>query len=142
MLLTIGAAAAFYVSPSPRASLRVLSSTMEEKETVGPTFFEDLVQAVDCASHFGKCDLAVLDELALKVEGGSNDCTFEDAFDGKECQHEMDDRKALANMLRMQSQLRHEMASIESNLFVKDVREENNIRERDLEMELLEEDSF
>ena len=134
-----GSGSAFYVSPRPTKGPPLLSSTNDDNVV---TYFEDLVEAVECAAHYGKCDLAVLDELAVKVETGADDCTFEDGRDEAECNHEMNDRQAVANMLRLQAQLRKEMETLDNNLFVKDVRNEHDIRDRDMEMEILEEDGI
>jgi len=105
------------------------------------TYFEDLEKAVDCAETFGKCNIDLLHELAEKVDAGSDTCMWETTQEL--CQKEIDDRKDLADVLRLQAELRLRMEYLDtSNLFVDNVKAEHDMLERDDEMELLSEDAM
>ena len=59
------------------------------------------------------------------------------------CQRNLNDRKDVAQVLRLQAELRLRMEYIDkANLFVDDVKAEHDIRERDEEMERLLEDAM
>ena len=59
------------------------------------------------------------------------------------CQKEIDDRKDVAEILRMQAELRLRMDYLDrANLFADDVRAEHDILQRDMEMEILGEDGI
>lgn len=143
-LLVVGITSTSAFSAGPLLPSRQkdrLSGALFEKSEQVITYFEDLEKAVDCATKFGKCDVAVLHELADKVDAGSDSCIWE--VDADLCQKEIDDRKDLASVLRLQAELRLRMDYIESaNLFVDDVKAEHDIREREDEMELLSEDAM
>jgi hypothetical protein len=103
------------------------------------TYFEDLELAVHAVTKFGALEPEALLTLADKVDAGADSCMFESAE--VLCEKEITDRKDVAEVLRMQAELKLRMEAIEgSSLFVTDVLEEANIRDRDLEMELLSED--
>ena len=109
----------------------------------GMTYFEDLVQAVKAATHFGMCDSDKLHELADKVEQGADTCVFEVETDQELCQKEIDDRIDVAQVLRLQAELQLRMEAIEgSSLFAGDILDEDAIRQRDDLLDLLSEDSI
>jgi len=132
-----------FVAPKVRPLSRPMALSSEtEKEKQAITYLDDWVRAVDCASKFGLCDVTELHELADKVEAGSDDCTFEgNTMDL--CDKEIQDRKDVAGLLRLQAELQLGMDYLEkANLFAHDVIEEHDLRERDLEMEILSEDGI
>jgi hypothetical protein len=109
------------------------------------TYFEDLELAVHAVTQFGALAPDALIKLADKVDAGADSCLFESAAndDGFLCDKEIADRKDVAEVLRMQAELKLRMEAIAgSSLFVEDVLEEANIRGRDLEMEILSEDGI
>ena len=126
----------------PTTALRAESSKEEGEPVVA--YFEDWVEAVECASHFGRCSLGKLEELAEKVEAGlDSGCTFESDLDEEMCDKERADRQRVADLLRLQANLKQGMEDLEhANIFARDVRDEHDIRERDLEIELLCEDGI
>ena len=117
-----------------------LPSTSESEAV---SYFEDWVEAIDCASQFGECDIDKLRTLADKVQAG-DDCTFESSEANQEaCDKERADRQRVADMLRLQAHLQEQMDDLEVvNAFARSVRDEQNIRERDMEIELLSEDAL
>ena len=94
-------------------------------------YFDDLVQAVDCASHFGQCDVQTLHDLADKVDSGYSDdndmlCMYETT--PELCDKEIQDRKDVAKLLRLQAELQLGMEYLENaNLFAANVRDERNV---------------
>ena len=101
-----------------------------------------LEQAVHAVTKFGTLPPDDLLKLADKVENGASECLFEGAS-ADLCDKEIQDRQDVAEVLRMQAELKLRMEAIEgSSLFAADVLEEANIRARDLEMELLSEDGI
>lgn len=131
-------------------SITRVSSTAEAAEEQQQrqviTYIDDLVEAVDCASHFGKCDVRKLHELADKVDFAARDdeCTFEIAMVNADlCDKEIQDRQDVANLLRLQAELRLGMEYLEkANLFAANVQDEHDIRDRDMEMEILSNDGI
>ena len=105
------------------------------------TYFEDLVRAVKAVTTFGLCDADELNTLADKVEAGADSCVFEV---GEElCDKEIEDRKDVAEVLRMQAELQLRMDAIRgSSLFASDVEDEYDIRQRDELLEILSEDAM
>jgi hypothetical protein len=144
LLLLICAAHGFGLislgSPPVRSSAGLFSATTETSPQV-VSYFDDWVEAIDCASQFGTCDIETLEKLADKVRAGDG-CTFE-TENTEACDQERVDRQRLAEMLHLQAQLRQQMDDLEvTNAFVRYVRDENNIRDRDVEMEILSEDAI
>lgn len=140
----LGTVSAF-TTPSVRHSrttTAVFSAVEEEEKEQAVTYSEDWVRAVDCASHFGRCDVTELHDLADKVEAGSDECVFQG--DTKTlCDKEIEDRKDVAELLRLQAELQLGMDYLEkANLFAHDVMDEHDLRERDIEMEILGEDGI
>ena len=131
---------AFSIAPRMAAPLfGPLFAETKSPEVI--TYFEDLEKAVDCASTFGKCSVPLLRELADKVDAGSDSCMWE--VSQELCQKEIDDRKDVADILRLQAELVLRMEYLDrANLFADDVRAEHDIRQRDDEMELLSEDAM
>ena len=121
---------------------RAVASTRLYSTTEEATNLDDMVRAVDCASHFGKCNIELLHELADKVDIGSDTCWYE-TEDANLCEKEIQDRKDMADLLRLQAELRLGMEYLnKANLFSADVMAEKDMRERDLEMEILAEDGI
>ena len=107
------------------------------------TYFDDLVRAVKAVTTFGLCDSDELHTLADKVEAGADSCMFEVADDAFLCDKEVEDRKDVAEVLRMQAELQLRMDAIKgSSLFAGDVLDEEDIRERDEMLEILGEDAM
>ena len=117
------------------------SSTTSNEDTV-TTYFDDLVDAVKASTTFGLYGPDKLHELADKVDAGASSCIFE--VEGNTlCEKEIQDRKDVAEVLRMQAELQLRMQAIEgSSLFVDDCLAEDAIRQRDDLMELLGEDAL
>jgi hypothetical protein len=81
-----------------------------------------------------------LERLAVKLED-VNECLFEK--EGELCDKEMQDRKDVAEVLRLQSELRLRMDYVtNANLFSADVAKEHDIQERDKAFEILAEDAM
>ena len=116
-------------------------STTQDKTTI-PNL-DELVRAVDCASHFGKCSVEDLHSLADTVEamGDATECVFENAADL--CDKEAADRVDVAELLRLQAELQLGMEYLEkANLFKHEVMAEHDMIEREAEMEILSEDGI
>ena len=143
LILGLVSSASAFGAPKVRLLSRptaLFSTVKEEKQVV--TYFDDWVRAVDCASKFGHCDVAELHELADKIEAGSDECTFE-GDDKDLCDKEIQDRKDVSELLRLQAELKLGMDYLEkANLFAYDVKEEHDIREREMEMDILSEDGI
>ena len=142
-LIGLVSTASAFMAPAVRLSRSTeLFSAVEEEKKQVVAYFDDWVRAVDCASKFGICDVTELHELADKVEAGSDECTFEG--NSKElCDKEIQDRKDVAELLRLQAELQLGMDYLEkANLFAHDVMDEHDIREREMEMEILSEDGI
>jgi hypothetical protein len=119
------------------SSSSALYASDEDQQTI--TYFEDLERAVECATKFGLCDVDTLLALADKVEAGADSCLFE--VEEALCEKEINDRKEVAEVLRLQSELQLRMDAIEkSSLFAADVKDEHDIRDREEFIELLSED--
>lgn len=105
------------------------------------TYFDDLVRAVKAVKTFGLCDADELYTLADKVDAGADSCMFEV---GQElCDKEIEDRKDVAEVLRMQAELQLRMDAIQgSSLFASDVEDESLILQRDELLEFLGEDAM
>lgn len=142
------ASAAFQRSPTASFLLRQvpsLSSVMSPSallESSSSALDEDFVRAVECATKFKLCNLEELERLASKLENVDDDeCLFEEK--SVLCEKEIQDRKDLAEVLRLQSELRLRMDYIENaNLFSEDVTKEHDIREREALLEILGEDAM
>ena len=118
-------------SPSSSALLASSSSSSLDK---------DFVRAVECATKFNLCSLEELEHLATKLDNMEDECVFEKSV---LCEKEIEDRKDVAEVLRLQSELRLRMDYIENaNLFSEDVIKEHDILERDELMEILSEDAM
>jgi hypothetical protein len=101
---------------------------------------DDLIRAVECATKFNLCNLDELERLAVKLEN-MEECLFETK--GELCDKEMHDRKDVAEVLRLQSELRLRMEYMESaNLFSADVTKEHDIQEREKALQILAEDAM
>ena len=113
-----------------------------QEESSTTANLDDLVRAVDCASHFGKCSVEDLHALADKVDAAADTCLYE-TNDPALCDKEEQDRVDVAELLRLQAELQLGMEYLEkANLFKEDVMAEHDMRERDLEMEILSEDGI
>jgi hypothetical protein len=115
LLAILNSALAFSVQ-SPRVSRQfTLSSTHHEMET-----FE---RAVECAERFGACDIDKMEQLANELDE-FNGAYFEKA-DGRNpamMQKEVSDRRDVAEVLRLQGELRLRMEYLDgANLFAQDV---------------------
>eukprot|EP00977_Amphora_coffeiformis_P023311 scaffold12976_cov197-Amphora_coffeaeformis.AAC.10 len=143
LIIGLVSSAGAFVAPKVRLLSRptgLFSAVEEEKGVVA--HLNDWVRSVDCASKFGHCDVTELHELADKIEAGSDECTFE----GKNkdlCDKEIQDRKDVAELLLLQAELQLGIDYLKkANLFAHDVMEEHDMRERDLELEILSEDGI
>ena len=111
----LNSAAAFSLQ-SPRSSRQfTLQSTHHEMET-----FE---RAIECAERFGTCDIEKMERLANELEE-LNGAYFETAGGRNPAmmQKEVADRRDVAEVLRLQGELRLRMDYLHgANLFAKDV---------------------
>lgn len=140
---------AFVTTINMRYRSALYSTATPESSTTSTTTpdLDDLVRAVDCAEHFGKCTVDDLHALADQVEqaasGSTDECLYESADDADLCDKEAADRVDVAELLRLQAELRLGMEYLEkANLFKEDVMAEHDMRQRDLEMEILSEDGI
>jgi hypothetical protein len=121
-------------SPSSSALLASSSSSSSSLD-------KDFVRAVECATKFNLCSLEELEHLATMLDNMEDECVFEEK--SVLCEKEIEDRKDVAEVLRLQSELRLRMDYIENaNLFSEDVIKEHDILERDELMEILSEDAM
>jgi len=84
---------------------------------------EEFIRAVECTQGYGLCNDTELLELADHLENDSQGCYF-DSHDQKlsavQCEKELDDRLAVAHLLRQQAELQQLEKEFEEN-------RENNI---------------
>ena len=122
------------VSPSCVALLWESSTSLDK----------DFVRAVECATKFELCNLDELERLATKLDSVEEDeCVFETTKNVSLCEKEIEDRKDIAQVLRLQSELRLRMDYIENaNLFSEDVTKERDIRAREALLDILGEDAM
>ena len=81
-------------------------------------------RAVECAERFGICDIEQMEYLAKELEefNGAYFETADEANAAAMMQKEVSDRRDVADVLRLQSELRLRMDYLEgANLFAKDV---------------------
>uniref|UniRef100_A0A7S0FQP5 Uncharacterized protein n=1 Tax=Minutocellus polymorphus TaxID=265543 RepID=A0A7S0FQP5_9STRA len=113
---TFGFASAFNASLERRAPSRytlLRASQMEQFE-----------RAVECAENFGYCNLDELEALSADLEE-YNGNFFEHSTDEEVLAKEVGDRKDVADILKLQSELRLRMNYLEdANLFAEDVHKE------------------
>ncbi len=94
--------------------------------------FETFERALDCAEKFGVCDLDQMEKLANELEqmngnyfekpSASASTTSDESMDMTLSEKEIADRNDLAEVLKMQSELRLRMEYLnDANLFAKDV---------------------
>lgn len=138
-LLVVAFAGAFQHCNSHRsAKISSLSSTSSNihQEVID----QHLELACEAVTKFGLCDPTQLNELADKVEAGADSCIFHDD-DEVLCEKEIEDRKDVADVLRMQAELQLRMEAIRgSSLFTSDIISEKLIHQRDELLEILGED--
>jgi CRISPR/Cas system Type II protein with McrA/HNH and RuvC-like nuclease domain len=111
----IHTASAFNMQAMPFSRNMELKSTHSEMEV-----FE---RAVECAEHFGVCDIEQMEYLAKELEE-FNGVYFEsvDESNAAMMQKEVADRKDVADILKMQGELRLRMDYLDgANLFAQDV---------------------
>lgn len=116
-LAILNSSAAFSVVQSIRFSRQL---TLNHNHQHGLESFE---RAVECAEKFGACDIKQMEELAKELEEFRG-AYFEnsDASKPSMMQKEVHDRKDVAEVLRLQCELRHRMDYLNgASLFTKDV---------------------
>ena len=92
-------------------------------------------RAVQCSGQFGLCDIDELQKLADQLEQYQG-CFFEDKHDNWLCEKEEADRSDVAEVLRLQAELRLRMDYLQkANLFKEDVEESRCEQEREELME-------
>jgi hypothetical protein len=102
---------------------------------------DDLELACQAVTEFGLCDPVELAGLADKVEAGVDSCVFHQVDTPELCEKEIQDRKDVAEVLRMQAELQLRMEAIRgSSLFASDVLDESLIQQREELLEMLGED--
>jgi hypothetical protein len=142
LLYLIAASTAVYAFPIFSRSKKVYSTSLFSVEENVVTYFDDLELACKAATEFWLCKPNKLAELADKVDAGADSCVF--AIEGDElCEKEIQDRKDVAEVLRLQMELQLRMEAVQgSSLFASDVLEEAMIQQRDALLEVLEEDGI
>ena len=122
LLALVGSAAAFCVQSKPSTRpVRALHSTNSDSK------METFERAVECAENFGFCDLDSLEELADDLEKFKGNF-FEHGEDSVVMNKEIQDRNDVAEVLRLQGELRLRMEYLEdANLFAGDVHEETEL---------------
>lgn len=99
---------------SSRKSSRLFSSS--KIETFG--------RAIECAENFGYCDLEEMERLADELDSYKGNF-FEHGQDRQILEKEVEDRKDVAEILRLQQELRLRMDYLEkANLFAMDMHQE------------------
>ena len=123
-LSLIASAGAFSLAPSAKSSLALQASLPK-------SYPQEFDRAVECSKTFGECDVEELEKLAddlLDFQG----CYFEDSHNDWLCDKEQDDRKDVADVLRLQAELQLRMDYLENaNLFKGDVDDAHLAKERD-----------
>lgn len=107
--------------PSTRIELNAKSSSSRD--------FETMERALDCAEKFGVCDLDQMEELANELEQMNGNYFEKPSASSSDLgetmtlsEKEIADRNDLAEVLKMQSELRLRMEYLhDANLFAKDV---------------------
>ncbi len=117
-LAFLSSASAFNVQTLPFSREFSLKSTGQHSD------IEIFERAVDCAEKFGACDIEHMEYLANELEE-FNGNYFEKAEGEKSAfmmEKEVSDRRDVAEVLRLQSELRLRMDYLEgANLFAQDV---------------------
>ena len=99
---TVGSASAFV--PSAPAARHAVTST-STSTCLSAVINKDFGRAVECAEHFGECDADEMVKLADKLDDIEG-CVYEDGVQAKDvCDKEIQDRKDVADTLRMQAEL-------------------------------------
>ena len=100
---TVGSASAFV--PSAPAARHAVTSTSHTSTCLSAVINKDFGRAVECAEHFGECDADEMVKLADKLDDIEG-CVYEDGVQAKDvCDKEIQDRKDVADTLRMQAEL-------------------------------------
>jgi hypothetical protein len=117
--LLLSSASAFYVSAPP---VSVLKTALHYY----PKTFE---RAIECGENFGRCDVDELLKLADELES-YDEVYFEESLQDGDV--ELRDRQELVDVLRMEAELKQRQDHLKgSNLFVHDVEEAHDMKERD-----------
>lgn len=86
---------------------------------------ETFEKAVECAENFGYCDLEELEQLADELDSFNGNFFEHDANHPQLMKKEIEDRKDVAEILRLQEELRLRMDYLDkANLFAKDIHDE------------------
>lgn len=86
---------------------------------------ETFEKAVECAENFGYCDLEELEQLAEELESFNGNFFEHDENHPQLMTKEIEDRKDVAEILRLQEELRLRMDYLDkANLFAKDMHDE------------------
>eukprot|EP01083_Nonionella_stella_P126885 384323_1 len=127
--LLISKSVAFTVTQKGPSSQIVLNGASSSRD------FETFERALDCAEKFGVCDLDQMEELANELEqmngnyfekpsasSSASDDQGGETMDMTLSEKEIADRNDLAEVLKIQSELRLRMEYLhDANLFAKDV---------------------
>lgn len=101
---TVGSASAF-VPAAPVARHAVTSTSTSTSTCLSAVINKDFGRAVECAERFGECDADEMVKLADKLEDIEG-CVYEDGVQAKDvCDKEIQDRKDVADTLKMQAEL-------------------------------------
>ena len=103
---TVGSASAFVpAAPVARHAVTSTSTSTSTSTCLSAVINKDFGRAVECAERFGECDADEMVKLADKLEDIEG-CVYEDGVQAKDvCDKEIQDRKDVADTLKMQAEL-------------------------------------
>lgn len=100
-------------------------SATERRSNLYESKMETFEKAVECAENFGHCDLEELEQLADELDSFNGNFFEHDADHPQLMEKEIEDRKDVAEILRLQEVLRLRMDYLDkANLFAKDIHDE------------------
>mmetsp|Transcript_2210 Transcript_2210/g.2664 ORF Transcript_2210/g.2664 Transcript_2210/m.2664 type:complete len:143 (-) Transcript_2210:818-1246(-) len=92
---------------------------------------ESFIRAIKCAGNTGMCDVDELIKLADELEDFQG-CFFEENQEEELCNKEIQDRKDVADTLRLQAELHLKQDYLkEANLFADSVKSEHDVLDRE-----------
>lgn len=109
---TVGSASAFFSTQAAAQHYAVMSSSGTSTSSLSAVINKDFGRAVECAEHFGVCDADEMVTLADKLDDIEG-CVYEDGVQAKDvCEKEIQDRKDVADTLRMGAELQLRCVSV------------------------------
>ena len=132
LLLLSGKATSFTLTPSRWIIHPRLLASTAASETDRDHFYRAVEIADSIRASNSKINIEELDQWATELEQVT-DCPFEDAADANKCQQEIQDRLEVAQIFRLEIELklRLEYLKDRANLFAEDVRKNHDKVERE-----------